>query len=396
MKTPSDRQIRIIIIGGGFVGVPTARRLARVLGSSAQIVLVDSKEYFLFTPRLIDALGSAADTRSLYTAKLEDLASRSGFMFVHGTAEEIDRGGCRVRISHNGTDTWMSYDHLVISPGAQTNYYDIPGAKKETFALKTFEDVEKIHTKTIDLVTRAAASSSNSEKQKLLSFAFIGAGPSGVEGICSLKKFVLDRIERTDKRLRDLASFTLIQAAPQILPGFSDAVVEKTLGALNMQGIHVLVGRVVTSIGDGMIKAADGLHLPVALIVWTAGITPNAIPISPIVDRDRGGNIVADRRLKVDTCIYCAGDCVAFTDRNLIIPKNAQTAMLMARYLSDAVVNTQKGKDIPPFSYHSKGNILTLGPTGILDLPHLAIRTPLASVLRDMFYRHRWDQIVGT
>jgi NADH dehydrogenase FAD-containing subunit len=79
----------------------------------------------------------------------------------------------------------------------------------------------------------------------------------------------------------------------------------------------------------------------------------------------------------------------------MIIPKNAQTAMLMARYLTRSVIHAIDGKVIKPFTYHSKGSILTLGPTGIFDLPHLPIRTPLATIVRDIFYRYRWTQVVG-
>lgn len=388
---------RIVIVGAGFVGTQSATLLAKRLGRHAEIVLIDPKESFCFTPRLIDALADPHIPKHYLERPLARLAKRDGFLFVRGNVVSVDRKKKTVVCKKHETqkNSRLHYEILVLCPGARTSFFDIPGANVHALPLKCAEDVIRIHTRADALLMAAADASDDRARRALLSFAVVGAGPSGVESLFALKQYIERWCRHRQKNLLPFVNFSLIHASPHILPGFSLAVVDETLRALQLASVNVYMGDAVKRVGEIMIDTSLGRRIPSMCTLWTAGIEPNTPPITPTVRQDHRGGVMVDPYLRAADGIFAAGDVVTYRERNVVIPKNAQTALLMSQTIAENIMRFLTRRPLVPFRYHSKGNIIYLGWTGVVDLRFAAIKTRFAIMLRDIFYRHRMRQIAG-
>lgn len=388
---------RIVIVGGGFSGALAARQIAQQRLPDTEVLLIDIKDHFLFTPRLIDALALfGSETVMPWSLPFSELAQRFGYSFLQGKVEHVNREQKTVTVytEHTGTRA-VPYDQLILSPGAKTCYYRIPEAAEHTYALKTQEDVVRIHQRTESLLRQAQQSEKPEDKRRLLSFIVVGGGPSGIEGIFSLRSYIEQWCEKNDAALFALTSFSLIQAGPQILPGFPLAIVQQMSTELQRHKIRIFVGEAVTNVTPDSLTTSLKHTLPASLVIWTAGIEPNTVTVQPEPHKDPMGYLIVDRFLQLEPAIFAAGDVVLYREQNQVIPRNAQTAILMGRTLAKNIINLVQHRALQPFRYHSKGNILVVGNTGFIDVKHFTLKTRFAPFIRDLFYRFRFWEVTG-
>jgi NADH dehydrogenase len=382
----------IVIVGAGFAGLMTARHLAKHAPKDVCIFLIDQRDRFLFAPRLIDALENPRQDVLEFTVPLAERCKKDGVTFIQARATMINRTMKCVE-TENGQN--LPYDALVLCQGAKTNYYGIPGAEEHSCALKTAGDVTAIGQILESLIEKATQSADDTERRRLLSFVVVGGGASGIESLFAIRNRFTERCRELAPGLTALASFTLIQAGPQILPGFPLKMVNGARQELQKQGVVLLEGQPVSKIEPGRVTTANGNTINAGLVLWAAGISPNKIAIEPVAFMEANGAIQTDRFLHVEPNVFAAGDVISYQERNVIIPKNAQTAMLMAERLADNVLRTLDGRELLPFHYTSKGNLLTLGKTGYVEVKGFAFKTRLTSAIRDLFYRFRQWQITA-
>lgn len=383
---------QIVIVGAGFAGLMTARRLAKRAPQGAHITLIDQKDRFLFVPRLIDALNDPRTDVLRFTVPLVERCTKDGVAFVQGRVTMINRRKKCVELEGGQT---FPYDALVLCQGAKTNYYGIVGAQEHSCALKTTEDLACIVSKIDELINDAKQLADDAARRKKLSFVVVGGGASGIESLFALQNRFLSRCRDMAPGLANLAAFTLIQAAPQILPGFPLKMVNGARQELKRHGITLLEGEPVSNVEADRVTTVNGKTIDCGLVIWAAGIAPNKLAIDPVAFMDPAGGILTDRYLRVEPNVFAAGDVVNYQEHNVIIPKNAQTAMHMAVKLADNVLRSLDGRELLPFSYHNKGNLLTLGQTGYVDVQGIVAKTGLTPLIRDLFYRYRQWQIAA-
>lgn len=374
---------RIVVIGGGFAGLRAANLLAK-RGNDFQVFLIDTRQEFTFSPWLIDAL-AGEKTEQDYTIDLAEAAKRGGFTYIHGTATRIDRDAKTVTIGGLQGEQSVGYDRLISCPGAKTAYYNISGAKEHSFQLKTKEDVEAVHARIADLVMKGIAPM----------VTVVGAGPSGVESLFALRSFVDQVCAKTGKsELAKSSTFSLVQGAPQILPGFPNTIVDGTMRELGAKGFRVYLGEPVSEVSGEAVKTTKGSVVPSNLVLWCAGIEANLVPTEPSVIADRAGYAI-DRNLAVEPNLFSGGDAANYKEANVVIPKNAQTAMPMGVCLAENAARASQGLPLIHFKYANRGNMIRLGETGFLDLRLFCIKTSLTPSIRNWFYRIRFKQMGG-
>ncbi len=374
---------RIVIIGGGFAGLLTARNLARRCRSDEKVFLVDKKPRFLFTPWLVDVLAGDLKIEAI-THSINEIAKRCGFSFIQGTMKEAVRAEHRVIVETANGETSIGYDVLLLCQGARTAFYGIPGTTTCCMPLKVEEDVERIHLATQTLLSKGGGS-----------VAVIGGGPTGVEAIFSLKRYA-EKLTRENPAFNKVKlTYTLVQAAPQILPGLSTSLVHAVLTELKDAAIEISVGDPVAQVEDHMIITNSGRKISSDITVWAAGIEANKVAIEPEPE-NKQGYLVVDNYMRLDDAIFVAGDTASFGLKGATIPKMAQAAMQMSDVLTRNILSVLYGGDLKPFTIENKGFIITLGTTAVASLFHrFTIKSPLFMLLRGIFYRAKFKQIVG-
>jgi len=382
----------IVIVGAGFAGLLTARKLVKRVPAGTLVTLIDRNDRFLFAPRLIDALAESSRPPSSYSAPLGALCQRDGIRFIQGTVIAVDR---RTRSIKLESGTPEPFDILVLCQGAKINHYGIPGAQEHTCALKTTDDIACIVGEIEALLKKATQAPTDAMQRALLSFVIIGGGASGIESAFALKERFTELATKLAPTLSKFASFTVIQAAPQILPGFPLRTVEGARRELRANGFTLIEGLPVTQIDEDSVTTADGSKRMSGFVLWAAGVQPNGIAIEPEAFTDTNGGILTDRFLQVEPHVFAAGDVISYQEKNVVIPKNAQTAMLMAERLAENITRSLQGLPPKAFHYTNKGNLLTLGATGYIDIKGFAFKSRLTPLFRDLFYRYRQWQMIG-
>jgi NADH dehydrogenase len=386
---------KIVIVGGGFVGLRVARLLRHKLKDMAKITLIDRNDRFVFSPWLIDGLAGTMDADQ-YSEPYAHAAAMDGFTFIQGEAMVTDRNAKMVEVKMpDGTMSNMEYDWLVMGPGANVAYYGIPGADTNAYALKKLEDVPRLHEALKNLVTEARTATPE-QANMLMHFVVVGGGPTGIESLFSLKRYLAHELLADNPRLADLLHFTLVDSGKNILNGFKDSIVAGARKALERQKLEIVTGDPAVSVEPHALVMKSGRRVEAGLILWAAGVQPNDMPSKPDMPKNEKNQMQSDVCLRVDHCIFAGGDSVVFMDeQGKPASRTAQTAMEEASMLAANVLRSIQGQEPLPYHHKNKGTILTFGDTGYLDTPLFGVMFPSVVPLRHYFYKYRFWQITG-
>src|SRR5438105_14480473 len=120
-----SEKARIVILGGGFGGVTTARRLERLCKRrrDVEIILVSRDNFVLMTPLLFEVCSGALDARH---CSLPIRAFLRRTRFVEATVVGIDLERRVVRLSGEGEQAELAYDQLVLALGGDDQPHDDP------------------------------------------------------------------------------------------------------------------------------------------------------------------------------------------------------------------------------------------------------------------------------
>lgn len=370
----SRMSFHVLILGGGFTGLEVARRLRKK--GDVEVTLIDPESHALFTPRLVDALAKACSEPDL-RASHEQIAQRRGYTFIQGKASAVDQTSKRVTVSlSNNKKKILSYDTLVCTYGAETNFYQLEG-KEHTLPFKTWDHLLTIEEELPRLV----------RLKKKLNIAVIGGGATGMEITFALNK----RLALLGCGPKQRA-VTVFQAGPQILPGFLPKTIERTTQYLKESQIDLRLSTPVLSVGESDLTLQKGEKMDIDLVIWAAGIRPNTVEIDP-PSTDQKDALAVEHTLRVAPNIFAGGDVIQFRDKQQIIPKNAQTALKMGAVIAKNILREREGKPLQSFRYHSLGVMLWLNDTAAFDLGGLSWFSPIIIWFRNQLYTQKWKKM---
>ena len=224
---------RIVILGGGFGGVSTARHLERLLRRrpDVEIVLVSRDNFVLMTPLLFEVFSGSLDLRG---CSLPVRAFLRSTRFVEAAVEGIDLDRRVVRLACAGEVSELAYDQLVLALGSKTNRDMIPGSE-HAFTFKTLADALLLRNHVIERFERADVETDPRRKAQLLTFVVVGGGLVGVELLGELTAFV-DGIAPLYKHVdRGEVRFLLLQHGDRLMPEIDPRLAD--------YGARVLAGR---------------------------------------------------------------------------------------------------------------------------------------------------------
>lgn len=355
---------RILILGGGFAGISTARRLERLLSlREAHITVVSRENFSLFTPMLPEVSSGNLESRHVVTPVRAQLRNAR---FILGEVCAIDLDAKSVEIEHImlGSRQSLAYDHLVLCLGAVTSTFGLPGIAERAFPLKSLEDAERLRNHVIGMLELADVTEDAIERKRLLTFVFVGGGFTGVEAAGEMIDFFKSalRFYRTiDPREIEIV---LIDGGKKLLPELQAGMGEYSAKALERRGVRVMLGTHVSGAFDDGLHLADGTIVATATIVWSAGVKPSpAVGSSPIAT-GRGGAIPVNADLSVPNYpgVWALGDCATIPAPNgSRYPPTAQHALREGPFLAENIAAVLRGRPTKPFRYQSLGVMASLG-----------------------------------
>ena len=389
--------MRIVVLGGGFGGVTTARHLERRLRGrrDIEITLVSRENFFVLTPLLFESCSGRLELR--HCAQPIRAAVRPT-RFIEATVDHVDVDRRTVRaVSSEGAGYDLPYDHLVVALGASTNERLIPGSSN-AFTFKTMADALVLRNHVIEQFERADATSESTTRRGCLTIVVIGGGLVGVELLGELTAFVQDVLRFYPRIRRDEIRFLLFEAGTRVLPEIDEKLAAVAADVLRRRGAEVYVSTAVQSIEPGRVRVGNAM-IDAGTIVLTAGIVPSVVASEISVMHDQRGRIAVDEtmRSRSHPNVWALGDCAAIPGPDgRPYPALAQHAVREARHLARNIEAAIEGRVPTPFVFHPLGTMASLGHTRAVALVFgMRLTGSAAWWLRRTYYLFqmpRWDR----
>ena len=373
----SSSKKRILILGGGFGGVYTARRLEQLFRRrpDVEIVLVSRDNYLLMTPLLFELMSGILDLRD---CSFPIRAFLRNTRFVEAAVQGIDLDRRVVRVvpasplllppggangQGEGESHELAYDQLVLALGSKTNRKMIPGSE-HAFTFKTLADVLLLRNHVIECFERADVEPEPQRKAQLLTFVIIGGGLVGVEFFGELTAFVDEITPYYKHVMREEVRFHLLQGAGRIMPEINPELAAYSARVLaGRRGTDLRTSTRVRAIEPGQVHL-ENETIAAGTIVLAAGTVPNPAAADLPVEKDRGGRVVVEPtlRCKGRPEVWALGDCASIPGPDgKPYPSLAQHALREARVLAGNIFAMLNGRPPQPFVYDTLGMMGSLG-----------------------------------
>ncbi len=381
---------KILIVGGGYAGFYTAWKLEKHLRKGeAEVTMVDPLPYMTYQPFLPEVAAGEIEARHIVVGHRRHLKRTN---VITAKVTKIDHAHKTATITPEQGEPWeVEYDQIVVTAGAVSRTFPIPGIADNAIGLKTIEEAVAIRDRLLGNFDKAANLPPGPERDRLLTVVVVGGGFAGIEVFAELRAFASSLLKVYPQLSFEDTHFHLIEAMGRIMPEVSLKTSEWVLKDLAKRGANVHLDTQVTGAVDGVIELSTGESLPSDLIIWTAGVMANPTVV-------RGGDLLVEERGRIQTRAdlrvgtadeivegaWAAGDVSAVPDLTgkgvggYCVP-NAQHAVRQAKLLAKNLTAVLRGELPQEYIHHNLGAVAGLGLyNGVFQSGNIALKGLIA------------------
>ncbi|MEO9104208.1 MAG: NAD(P)/FAD-dependent oxidoreductase [Terrimesophilobacter sp.] len=385
---------KILIVGGGYAGFYTALKLEKWLrAGEAEVTMVDPLPYMTYQPFLPEVAAGSIEPRHAVVSHRRHLRDTE---VITATVTKIDHASKTATIQPAIGDAWeLTYDIVVVTAGAVSRTFPIPGVADMAIGMKNIEEAIAVRDRVMTNFDRAADLPEGAERDRLLTFTVVGGGFAGIEVFGELRSLASDLIKYYPSISFEDTHFHLIEAMDRIMPEVSLKTSHWVIKHLAERGAEIHLQTQLTSAVDGKIEMSNGESFESDVIVWTAGVMANPVVKNTDLPLDERGrlHVGADLRVRNGDDIvpdaWGAGDVSAVPDLSgggvsgFCVP-NAQHAVRQGKLMAKNVVGAIRG-DAPADYFHRN-----LGAVAGLGLYHGVFQSgPIAVKGLPAWFMHR-------
>jgi len=392
-KTDTSSKKRILILGGGFGGMHVLKELQKKIDvKNISITIISEKNYFLFTPMLPEVASGMINPRDI-TTPIRQFCTNAKFYQANVFSVDLEQKLVTITRKFDGKNHTLEYDYLVLAVGSINNFFGNKTIEKNSFTIKTVEDAIELRNQILLMMEIAAQTGSVGLQQKFLTFTVVGAGFAGVEIIGEVNHLVRQSIKQAYPTIVNTnINIILISSRNEILPELDKKLGESARVYLEKMGVRIITNVKAIDAGESHIELSDGEIIPCTTLIWTGGVTTNAMIESLICEHDKRGKVLVDKylRLKKHSEVFALGDCAAIPDGDTgkFYPPTAQHALRESKIVVQNIKKILVGdSNLKEFSYHSKGMMATIGnKAGVASLMGHNITGVLAWIIWRTYY----------
>ena len=361
---------RILVLGGGYVGLFTALRVRRKMRGKVDITVIDRRQYMTYQPFLPEAAAGSIEPRHAVVPLRRELKD---IRVIQGRVSEVRHADRTVHITSNlGDDRTLEYDHLVLALGSISRTLPIPGLAEFGIGFKYIEEAINVRNRVLGKLARAASTDNPELRRRLLTFVFVGGGFAGVEAFGEAEDMAQAALRYYPELKPADLRFVMVEMAAGILPEMGPKMGRYALDVLRERGMEINLETRLESCIDGHIVLSNGEEFEADTLVWTAGVKPSPVLKSSDVPLGPKGHVMALPTLQVATATgevidgaWAAGDCAQVPDLSQAQPAfcapSAQHAVRQARHLGDNIARQLKGKPVTQYKHRHLGMVASLG-----------------------------------
>jgi NADH:ubiquinone reductase (H+-translocating) len=365
---------RVAVVGGGFGGLQAALKLARM---PVDVTLIDRRNFHLFQPLAYQVATGALSPAEICYPLRRIFRRRRNVEVVLAEVHDVDLEARQVMLRPvigEVAPESIGYDTLIVSGGSAYSYFGHDEWREPAAELKSLEGALTLRNRILGAFEAAELEPDSARREEWLTFAVVGAGPTGVEmagQIGEIAGGVRNDFHQIDPRS---AKILLIEAADRVLGEFPPSLSAKAARSLERLGVTVRIDATVVDLDHDAVtvKPTDGEpeRIPSKTVVWAAGVV--ASELAGILaqraghETDRAGRVEVLEDLSLDGHpeVMAIGDMIRIRRADgseLVLPGVAPVAMQQGRHAARVVRDRLRGGQARPFHYRDKGNLATIG-----------------------------------
>jgi len=371
MNIPKSSFPRVVIIGGGFAGIALAKKLSK---KELQVVLLDKHNYHNFQPLLYQVSTGGLEPDSIAYPIRKILKDFPNFFFRLADVSEVNTDKNKV-ISNIGE---LKFDYLVIASGSKTNFFGNESIEANSMEMKTIPQSLNLRSLILENFEDALLTSDLHQRNALMNFVIVGAGPTGVElagALAEIKKGILPK-DYPDLDTRTV-QINLVQAGDRILKEMSEKASNKAEDFLEKLGVQIWKNVRVTGYDGKIVTTNSDLTFETETVIWAAGVKGaviNGLDGENLITRNNRIEVNQFNQVKGHNNIFAIGDVAQMTTENTPYghPMMAQPAIQQGKQLGENLLRLIENKPLKPFKYKDKGSMATVGRNkAVVDLPKI-------------------------
>lgn len=353
----ADGRTRVVIIGAGFGGLAAAKALA---DAPVAVTIIDRRNHHLFQPLLYQVATAGLNPSDIAQPVRRILAKQANCQPILADVTDTNTTDRIVSTSAGP----VAYDYLIVATGATHAYFGNDHWADHAPGLKSVEDALDIRRRILLAFEKADVAPSEEERERLMTFVVVGAGPTGVEMAGAIREIATETLRRDFRRIDTTTSrVVLVEAGPAVLPPFPEKLQRSANRQLAHLGVEVKTSTRVTDITEDGVTTDDG-YIGAATTIWAAGVSASPLGAQVAAETDRSGRAVVatDLSLADHPEVFVIGDVAAVTDgEGTKVPGVAPAAEQGGEHAAACIKADLTGADRPTFVYKDKGSMATIG-----------------------------------
>ena len=348
---------RVVIVGAGFGGLSAARALAR---SPVDTLVIDRNNYHTFHALLYQVAAAELEPEEISYPVRTILRGMPNASFLMGQVERINLDAKTLNVAGHA----IQYDYLILATGSMTRFFGVEGAAENAFELKTLDNAIALRNHILCCLEQAESEPDAEVRRRLLTFAIVGGGPTGVEFAGALAELMRGPITRDYPALNPSdVRVVLLQAVDSVLPDLPSRLRNYVLQRLRRMGIEVFLSAVATGATPEGVHLKDGSFIPSRTVVWTAGVRGEdlAETLGLPVAGDGRVQVMPSLQLPGHPEAYAIGDLARVERDGQPLPFTAPPAIQEGTAAAQNIKRQLENSNPLPFQYRDKGSLATIG-----------------------------------
>jgi len=355
---------QIVILGGGFAGVYTARYLEKILRSEeASITLINRENYWVYQPMLPEVISGSIGLTNV-VSPIRRLCRRTNLIMREVEGIDLTKQIVTISPGFRPRQLQLKYDYLVIALGSITNFHGMPGMIENAMPFRTLADAMVLRNHLIHVLEEADVEENPELRRQLLTFVVGGGGFSGVEVMAELNDFVRS-VKKNYLRLRNEPHrCVIVQAGDRILPEMSETLAIFAQKILRKRGVEIILNDRLKAATSERAILQSGDEIPCKTLISTV---PSALPsvIQKLDCPNQRGKLLVNTGLELkdyEGKVWALGDCASIkTIADTQVPPTAQHAIREAATAAINIAAAVRGGKRAEFGFEGRGTLGSLG-----------------------------------